>query len=46
MARSGKGSGGNEDVKNEQPLQAIVLADAFTQNMRPVTLEVSRDPRD
>ena len=36
-----KGSGGNEEVKNEHPLQAVLLADSFTEELRPVTLQVS-----
>lgn len=36
----GKAKGkGSDDVKREHPLQAVVLADSFTQTFRPITLE-------
>jgi translation initiation factor eIF-2B subunit epsilon len=47
MGKGGKRSGGekankgnvNDDMDNEQVLQAVVLADSFTKTFRPVTLD-------
>lgn len=39
--KKGGAAGGNEEVKNEHPLQAVLLADSFAEDLRPVTLQVS-----
>lgn len=39
QASKGKQAEGSEDVKREQKLQAIILADSFSKTFRPVTLE-------
>ena len=33
------GGGGNDEDQRNQKLQAILLADSFKQNFRPITLE-------
>uniref|UniRef100_K3WCE3 Translation initiation factor eIF2B subunit epsilon n=1 Tax=Globisporangium ultimum (strain ATCC 200006 / CBS 805.95 / DAOM BR144) TaxID=431595 RepID=K3WCE3_GLOUD len=39
----GKGKGGgNEDVRREAPLQAILFADSFTETFRPISLEMPK----
>ena len=38
MGKKGE-KGGDEDVKREKPLQAVVLADSFTTQFRPISLE-------
>lgn len=39
----GKGKGGgNEDVRREVPLQAILFADSFTETFRPISLEMPK----
>jgi len=37
--KKGKGGGGGDDLKTEQRLQAILLADSFTETFRPITRE-------
>jgi translation initiation factor eIF-2B subunit epsilon len=40
MTKKGKGGPGDTEVlKNEQPLQAVLLADSFTDNFRPLSLD-------
>ena len=31
--------GGQEDIKSDQKLQAIILADSFEKNFRPISLD-------
>ena len=44
MGKKGKGgeSGGDEDVKRDKPLQAVLLADSFTSTFRPVSFETPK----
>ena len=35
----GRKGGGDEDVAQEVPLQAVLLADSFTSTFRPISLE-------
>jgi translation initiation factor eIF-2B subunit epsilon len=47
VGKSGKkgdkhGGGTNEDVKRDNPLQAIVFADSFTETFRPISLEAPK----
>ena len=43
MGRGNKGGGGgDEDVKREKPLQAVLLADSFTNSFRPISLEMPK----
>lgn len=37
-----KRSGGDEDVKRDKPLQAVLLADSFTNSFRPISLELPK----
>ena len=37
-----KSKGGDDDVKREKPLQAILLADSFTNTFRPISLEIPK----
>jgi len=37
--KKSKGGGGHEDVKREQKLQAIVMADSFCRTFQPLTWE-------
>lgn len=38
-AGAGAAAGGADDVKREQKLQALLLADAFMRTFRPITFE-------
>lgn len=44
MGRRGKGGDkkGDGDIKEEEVLQAILLADSFSQAFRPVSLEIPK----
>ena len=43
MGKKGKGGGdGDEDVKRDKPLQAVLLADSFTSTFRPVSFETPK----
>ena len=33
------GGGGGDDLKADQPLQAVLIADSFAETFRPVTFE-------
>ena len=34
--------GGDDDVKREKPFQAILPADSFSNNFRPISLEIPK----
>lgn len=43
MPRSKRGDGGGgDDIRREEGLQAVLLADSFTQTFRPITYEVPK----
>ena len=40
--KSGGGGGGGDDLKTEEVLQAVLLADSFTQSFRPMSLDLPK----
>lgn len=42
MGKKGKGGGGGEIVKEEQGLQAVVLADSFTNTFKPLSYDTPK----